>query len=175
VQTLPTSSRQLLYMALVLFAPLLLAAALIGWGPVKPGHTPTGTLVAACVVGAVALLFAAIVAACALRHAIGITPGALVVKHGMYTLKIDRAAVTSATVREIASVHDAGLSTRKNGAALLGYYSGWFWGRRGELVFCAVSTAPVHIVTFEGSAKCRQLVLSASPDVARAIAAWAAG
>lgn len=173
MNNLPTSRRQLLSLALVLLVPVLLSLALVCWAPPKPGQTPADTLIAAGIAGLVLMLMAAILAACALRHGIGITPEVLTVKHSMYTLKLARAAVTSATVRELPSMDAAGLAIRKNGTALFGYYSGWFWGTRGALVFCAVSTHPIYLVTFEGSAACRQLVLSASPEVARRIAAWA--
>lgn len=172
MKNIPTSPRQLVYMALTLFAPLLLTVALICWAPAKPGQTQADTLVAAGVVAGVVVLFAAILAVSAMRHAIDITPGALVVKHSMYTLTVNRADVTSVTVREIPAIADARLSTRKNGTALFGYYSGWFWDTRGALTFCAVSAHPIYMVTLEGNAPCRQLVLSASPEVARAIGAW---
>ena len=113
-----------------------------------------------------------------MRHTIAITPDAMTVRHSVYTLKLDRAAVTSATVRQIGAIDEAGLTTRKNGTAFCGYYSGWFWNAHGGMVFCAASvrpSQPLCVVTFEGRANCRQLVLSASPEVARAIAAWAAG
>jgi len=173
MKNLPTSPRQLVYLALTLFAPMVLSAALVAWAPAKPGHTPADTLIAGGVVAGVVLLLGAIMAAAAMRHAIEITPGAIVVRHSMYTLTLERAAVTSATVRAIASMDEAGLATRKNGTALFGYYSGWFWDKRGALTFCAASASPLYLVTLEGDAKCRHLVLSASPDIAHDIAAWA--
>lgn len=173
MKNLPTSPRQLLYLALSLLTPMLLSVALICWAPAKPGHTPNDTLIAVGVVVVIVLLFAAIVAAAAMRHAIDITPGAIVVRHSLYTLTLERAAVTSATVRAIDSIAEAGLTTRKNGMALFGYYSGWFRGRRGAPTFCAASATPLYLVTLEGDTKCRQLVLSASPGIARDIAAWA--
>jgi hypothetical protein len=152
---------------------MALSAALVAWAPAKPGHTPADTLMAGGVVAGVVLLLAAIMAAAAMRHAIEITPGAIVVRHSIYTLTLDRAAVTSATVRAIASIDEAELTTRKNGTALFGYYSGWFRDKRGALAFCAASATPLYLVTLEGDTKCRQLVLSASPEIARDIAEWA--
>lgn len=174
MKNIPTAPRQLVYMALTLFAPLLLTVALLCWAPAKPGQTHADMLVAAGVVGAVILLCAAILAVSAMRHAIDITPDALVVKHSMYTLTVNRADVTSVTVRELQSINEAGLSTRKNGTALFGYYSGWFGDTRGALTFCAVSAHPIYMVTLDGNAPCRQLVLSANPEIARAIGAWVA-
>ncbi|GAB2844717.1 hypothetical protein GCM10027277_10770 [Pseudoduganella ginsengisoli] len=170
---LPTSRRQLAYMALVLFAPVVLTVALVCWAPPKPGQTQADMWIAVGVVALLVVMMTAILSLSALRHAIDITPDTLVVKHSMYTLKLERAAVTSATVRELPSMDAARLSTKKNGTALFGYYSGWFWDTRSNLTFCAVSGQPVYLVAFEGSAKCRQLVLNASPEVAQRIAAWA--
>ena len=175
MNNIPTSPRQLLTFALVMLGPMVLAMAAICWAPAKPGHTPSDTWTAAVLVGAATLLLGALVAASAFRHAIVITPATLTVKHSVYTLTLSRADVTSATVRELRSIGEAGLTARKFGTAILGYYSGWFWGARGALTFCAVSATPLYLVTLEGSAPCRQLVLSAGPDIARDIAAWAAG
>ncbi|KAB8044627.1 hypothetical protein [Janthinobacterium aquaticum] len=60
----------------------------------------------------------------------------------------------------------------KNGVAAFGYYSGWFWGRHGELIFCALSKSPVYLVKFDGASKCRQLEISASPEMIRDIKQW---
>ncbi len=172
---IPVARRQLVHMALVMLGPLVLSIAAICWAPAKPGQTPSDSVVAFAIVGAVGLLLVALLAAAATRHTIAITPAAITVRHSVYTLQLHRGAVMSASVREIGSIGEAGLSTRKNGTAFSGYYSGWFWNLRGGLVFCAASARPLYLVTFEGHAQCRQLVLSASPEVARAIAAWAAG
>lgn len=174
MKNLPISSRQLLSMSMVMLAPLVLSVAVMYWAPAKPGHTPSDTWTAALVVGATALLLAGLVAASAFRHAIEITPDFVTVRHSVYTLKLARGDVTSVTVRELGSISEAGLTGRKFGTAIFGYYSGWFWGARGALTFCAVSATPVYLVTLEGKATCRQLVLSAGPDVARELAGWAA-
>lgn len=175
MRNLPISSRQLLFMSMVMLGPVVLSMAVMYWVPAKPGHTPSDNWTAALVLGVAALLLAGLVAASAFRHAIDIRHDLLTVRHSVYTLKLARADVTSVTVRELGSISEAGLTARKFGTAIFGYYSGWFWGARGALTFCAVSATPVYLVTVEGSAKCRQLVLSAGPDVARELAAWAAG
>ena len=169
---IPVSSRQILYLTLLTFAPLLLAFGVIAWAPSKPGQSDT---LAVWIVGAVSLLLLAMIATTVKRHAIEITGKALVIRHSMYTLRIERSAVVSASVREVGSLDQLGLSTRKNGIAAFGYLSGWFRGAQGDLTFCAISARPLYLITFNGSANCRRLAISASPDVVRAIEAWCAG
>lgn len=170
---IPVSSRQILYLTLVIFVPLLLAAGVIVWTPAKPGQSDSA--VAFGIVGAISALLLGMVIAAMKRHAIELTRDALVIRHSLYTLLIERNSVTSASVREVTSVDQLGLSTRKNGIAAFGYFSGWFRGAHGDLTFCAISKRPLHVIAFEGSAKCRRLAISASPEVARSIAAWSAG
>ena len=170
---IPVSSKQIRNLALIGFIPLALAVAVIFWAPPKAGQTASDAWLAAAIVGVIAIGLFGLIAVTAMRHSIDVTPAALVIRHSMYTLVMERSAVKSATVREIKSLDQLGLSTKKNGVAAFGYFSGWFRGTRGELTFCALSTWPAYLVTIEGDAKCRRIALSASPELARSIEAWA--
>lgn len=169
---IPLSARQVTYLTLVMFLPLLVAFAALAWAPPKPGQTPSDTQTAAWVVGTISLLLLGIVIAVVKRHTVELTSDTLVVRHSLYTLRLSRNAIVSASVRQVASVDELGLSARTNGVAAFGYLSGWFKGIRGDAVFCAISQQPVQLITFEGKTPCRSLAISASPDVARRIEQW---
>lgn len=171
---IPVSSRQMLYLALVIALPLVFSLAVLAWAPPKPGQSPSASIVAAGIVAAVALGLLGLFVAMMKRHAIEITRETLVVRHSLYTLSIERASVTAVSVQEVASVNQLGLSTKSNGIAAFGYFSGWFRAARGEPVFCAISARPLYLITFEGSTPCRQLAISTSLDVANRIAEWGA-
>ena len=126
----------------------------------------------AIMIGVIAVGVSGMLIAAAKRHVIELSQDLLVVKHSLYTLAVPRKEVASASIREVSSLDKIGLSTRKNGIVAFGYFSGWFWNTQGKLTFCAFSTLPVYLLTFEGSAKCRQLILGASPEMIRSIEAW---
>jgi hypothetical protein len=170
---LPVSSKQIVYLSLTVFIPLALALVVVFWAPSKPGQMRSDGALAAGIIAVIAIGLLSLIVTTAKRHVIEISRDTLVIRHSLYTLAIERSAVDSAKVREITSMDQVGLSTRKNGIAAFGYFSGWFWGRNGDLTFCALSKWPVYLITFEGSLKCRQLALSTSPEVARSIEAWA--
>lgn len=170
---IPVSLRQVFYLAFTIFMPLLLAAVLIIWVPSKPGQTGSDFVIAAGVLGIVSIVLLVLVVVVAHRHAVEIVDDAIVIKHSLYTLVLERNEVNLAHTSKVNSIDQLGLSTRKNGIAAFGYYSGWFWGAYGDLTFCAVSKWPVYLIKFEGSSKCRQIALSASPEVISSIENWA--
>lgn len=170
---LPVSWRHIMYLAATVFGPIVFSVGVILWTPPKPGSTESGNLVAASIVGFISLGLLAIIVATAKRRVIEISADSSVVKHSLYTLRIERSSVSSISVKEITGIEQIGLSTRKNGIAAFGYFSGWFHTMNGDPAFCAVSEWPVFLITFEGSLKCRHLALSASPPVVQSIAAWA--
>jgi hypothetical protein len=163
----PPSPRHVLLLALILFAPLALSLAALWFAAPRPGQAPL-------VLEIVLLAFAAIIVAVARRHSVEIAPDRLTVRHSLYTARIARSDVASLSVQELAAPHQLGLALRTNGIAAFGYLSGWFRRAGGGRTFCAVSRGPLYLVTFEGGARCKYLALSASPELARRIAAWAA-
>ena len=169
---IPVSSKQIVSLLLTVFIPLALAFLVVLWAPSKSVQTRSDEALAAWIVGGIAIALLSLIIAAAKRHFIEVLPDALTVRHSLYTLAIERSAVDSLEVREITSIDQLGLSTRKNGIAAFGYFSGWFRGAEGDLTFCALSRWPAYLITFEGSARCRQLALSTNPDVARSIEDW---
>jgi hypothetical protein len=161
----PPSLRQLLLLALILFTPLVFTFWAMSRSAPQPGALAT--------VGVVTVGFMAILYFVAARHAVDVTPERLTIRHSVYTLKIERSQVTGVSVRQADSVARLGLAIRTNGIAAFGYYSGWFRRSGNHKVFCAVSQGPLYLLDFEGSAKCRQLALSASPETIRRIEDWA--
>ncbi|WP_300755948.1 hypothetical protein [Janthinobacterium sp.] len=174
IHDVPVSRRQIVYLAAMIAIPLALAVSAIFFAPLKPGQTERSTFLGLGIVGLIVLIVGWMLMTAVLRHAIALHPDALVVKHSMYTFHILRSEISAIKVTPIDSVGQLGLALRKNGIAAFAYYSGWFWGRKNELIFCAISTYPVYLLTFDGTAKCRQLALSASPAVAERILQWAA-
>ena len=170
---IPTSPRQILCLALTIIAPLLFAAALVAWAPEKPGRQGGETLLAAAIIGFILVALLAMVVATARRHVVELNGDVLVIRHSVYTLTVNRRHITSADLDEVRSIEQLGLSTRKNGIAAFGYFSGWFQSTHGELTFCAISKAPLYLITFDGHVKCRQLAIGASAETARSIVAWA--
>lgn len=169
---IPVSPRQMLYLALTMFGPLLLTVALVSIAPVKAGQSGGSKGVAFAIVGTILFGLLAILVCAIRRRAVTITPESLIVRHSVYTLVVNRSEVNKVQIRQIASLDQLGLSTRKNGIAAFGYFSGWFWGLNGDLTFCAMSQWPVQLITFEGSIKCKHLALSAAPELARDIETW---
>ena len=109
---LPVSWRQIVYLALAVFVPLIFAAAVIAWAPPKPGNAESGKLLSAAVVGSIALGLMGIVVTTARRRVIEIGGEALTIRHSLYTLVLKRSEVRSMTIREVESVGELGLSIR---------------------------------------------------------------
>lgn len=170
---IPVSSKQIVCLSLTVFIPLALALIVVFWAPAEPGQMKSDGMLEAGILGAIAISLLGMIVATARRHTMELSRDMLVIRHSLYTLVIERSTVDLAKARAITSIDQLGLSTRKNGIAAFGYFSGWFRGVNGDLTFCALSKWPVYLITFEGSGKCRRLALSASPDVARSIEAWA--
>lgn len=160
----PPSPRQLWLLALVLFAPLALTIWLTLATSAK-----TGALVT---VGAVLAVFIVIFCCILWRYSVEVTPERLTVRHSLYTFSLARSDVTAVSVQELASPAQLGLVLRTNGIAGFGYLSGWFRRVGNHKAFCAVSQGPLWLLTFDGNASCRQLALSASPEVIRSIQQW---
>lgn len=152
--------RQIASLVLLTVGPLFLAMAAILWN--------RASLVGVAIILAVGLLVLGMIASVVMRHSVEVSGNALVVKHSMYTLRVERSALRA--VQHITSPEQLGLSTKKNGIAAFGYYSGWFSGTRNETIFCAVSTLPADVLSLEGHPKCQRLAISSNPLVA----AWAA-
>jgi hypothetical protein len=170
----PVARRQLMYLAAVTAIPLALTVLAIFFAPLKLGETERSIFLGLGIVGLVVLIIGWMLMTAVLRHTITLHADALVLKHSMYTFQLQRSEISAIKVSAIDSVEQLGLAIRKNGIAAFSYYSGWFWGRKNELIFCAVSTYPVYLISFEGTAKCRQLALSATPAMAERILKWAA-
>lgn len=164
----------MLYLALAFFVPVLFAVAVMTFAPAKTGQATGSNLVAQGIVLAVVLLLIGIFLATARRHVIEVTPDKLVVKHSLYTLVVQRSEVSGVRIRQITSMDQLGLSTRKNGIAAFGYFSGWFWGAHGKLMFCALSKLPVQLISFDTKGACKYLALSADAEMAHMIEQWAA-
>lgn len=161
----PPSARQVALLALIMLAPLGIAMAAIS----RTASTP-----ALVILGIALLVLAAILVFVMARHSVEVSPERLTVKHSLYTLAVERRAVGTVKIQQVRTIGCLGLAVRTNGIAAFGYLSGWFRTRDGSRAFCAVSQGPLYLVTFEGQAECRQLALSASPDIAAKIEAWAA-
>ena len=164
---IPVSARQMACLGLIMLVPVALAFIFVFLAPPKPGQGAP----AAAILGAVLLIIAGIFAAAVLRHGIEFRPGALTVRHSLYTLRVDRTDILD--IRPLQSLAELGLSTRTNGIAAFGYFSGWFRRARGERTFCAVSALPVYLITLKESVGTRYLALSAGPELARSLEAWA--
>lgn len=170
---IPVSSKQVTYLAILTLLPLALSFIAILWIPQKPGQSGSDDLLVLGIIGVIAAALLGMLVVTAKRHVIEFSRDTLVVKHSLYTFSLDSSDVESAKAREVISLDQIGLSTRKNGIAAFGYFSGWFWGAHGSLTFCASSRWPVYFVTFEGNMKCRQLAISTTPEMARSIELWA--
>jgi len=163
--TLPPSMRQVMLLALILITPLALVIAAMSHSGVNTAEFVLGALIA----GFLVLLYFVVT-----RHAVEISPERLTVRHSIYTVAIERSAISAAKVQQVRTAGCLGLAVRTNGIAAFGYLSGWFRTGDSRRAFCAVSQNPLYLVTFEGNPDCRQLALSADADVARQIEAWAA-
>ncbi|KQW87050.1 hypothetical protein ASC94_26860 [Massilia sp. Root418] len=171
---IPVLPRQLFYLAVTLIAPLVLTISLVILPPLKAGQGTDSRWVALGIAAAILTALTGVLFASAKRHEVELSEQLLVIRHSLYTLVVQRGAVKLATVRQVTSTDALELTSRKNGIALFGYLSGWFWSSNGALTFCAVSAMPAHVITFEGDAKCRKLILSASPETVQDILRWCA-
>jgi len=169
---IPVSARQILYLALTMFAPMLFTIGVVALVPAKSGQSASSEVMALTTVGVILVGLVSVLLATVSRRVVEIRPDLLVVKYSLYTLAVNRSDIKSVQVWKITSLNQLGLSTRKNGIAAFGYFSGWFCGLNGDLTFCALSKWPVYLVTFDGDVKCKQLAISASDDLARQIESW---
>lgn len=165
MSTFPPSLRQVALLALIMLAPLGVAIAAVA----RSASTPTLVIL-----GGVLLIFIGILYFVTARHTVEVRPGRLIVRHSLYTLAIDRSAVSAVKVQQVRTNGCLGLAVRTNGIAAFGYLSGWFRTGDSSRAFCAVSQGPLYLVTLEGNPDCRYLALSADADVARQVEAWAA-
>ncbi|XLZ69335.1 hypothetical protein ABT364_22805 [Massilia sp. SR12] len=163
--TFPPSARQAWLMALILFAPL----GIVLWLMLTASHGNAGVVVVGVTLAGLMVLMYFILT----RYSVLITPEHLVVRHSVYTLKLARSEVKAVSACQVASLDDLGLILRTNGVAGFGYLSGWFRRVGNRKTFCAVSQGPLWLLNIEGSAKCQQLALSASPETIRRIEDWA--
>lgn len=171
---LPISMRQVVKLALLLCAPLILSMAvvLLAWPKQGQAHGGLAVPVGLIVVTVIGLL--GIVVAMMGRRVVGISPSTLHVKHSLYTLAIDKSSVTTISVCEVQSLADLGLAKKTNGIAAFGYRSGWFRRKQGDSIFCAVSTGPMYLIALGGHGKYRHLALSANVELIRRIEMWGA-
>lgn len=160
----PPSSRQVWLLALIMLLPLGIAIAIVSRSAAPP---------VLAILGAALLVLVVILFFVMSRHTVEVGPERLTVRHSLYTLSIDRSAVSAAKIQQVRTISCLGLAVRTNGIAGFGYRSGWFRTNDSSRAFCAVSQGPLYLVTFEGFADCRQLALSANADIAGKIAAWA--
>lgn len=163
--TFPPSARQAWLLALILFAPL----GIVFWLMLTAAHGSAGLVVVGATLAGLAVVMYFILS----RHSVAIAPDQLVVRHSIYTLKLARSEVKAIGACQVASLDDLGLVLRTNGVAGFGYLSGWFRRVGNGKTFCAVSQGPLWLLNIEGSAKCQQLALSASPETIRRIEDWA--
>lgn len=114
----------------------------------------------------------AVLASIGLRRSIKLTDDCLVVRHSFYRIEIRKSHISKVTCEKCDDVTTLYLSSKKNGIAGFGFYSGWFHDRQGELVFCAISSLPTYRFVFAGDVQCRSVVLSCSSDMANKIFQW---
>jgi len=164
--TFPPSLRQVALLALIMLAPLGIAIAAVA----RSASTPTLVIL-----GIVVMVFVVILYFVTARHTVEVRRERLIVRHSLYTLAIDRSAISAAKVQQVRTNNCLGLAVRTNGIAAFGYLSGWFRTGDSSRTFCAVSQGPLYLVTLEGNPDCRYLALSADAGIAAKIEAWAAG
>lgn len=164
-ETIPFNGAHGVRLALAFGIPALVP---LGFATAAPAKSVTALAAAAlCIVIGVLAIGVLL-----LRRSVEIAGEELRVRHGFYSWRIGRTAIGRVETRELAKARDLPLSLKRNGVAIFGLYSGWFYGARGEDVFCAVSAQPVFVFRFSGVGKSRTLAISCSSAMAAAITAW---
>lgn len=164
--------------------PLVLLMLMIGAPPIaaifiiKPNLLSAAPTTPDTVVGVVACLIclgitAAVAFFMVTRRAVQLFGDTLVIKHSFYTFKINKTQARGVEVDEVQSYKELGISIKTNGIAAFGYLSGRFRSRSGKRMFCAVARFPAFRFQFDGNARCPQLALSCSREMAAAIRDWA--
>lgn len=165
--------RQVVSLGLLVALPFLASAVGIAALSGERGNaSPDLNLVIAlsllCVLVAGGLMLAIVA-----RRSIVLAPDKLTVKHSFYTLDIVRSDASGAQVKRLHERREIGISTKRNGVAAFGFYSGWFFADGGKPCFCAVSALPVYAVYLPNNAECAVLAISCTEEMAEALREWA--
>ncbi|NHZ65612.1 hypothetical protein [Massilia genomosp. 1] len=157
----------------MLFAvPLLLTTGFYFLTPHTTTPTATETGFVSGMLIASALLGLLVCTSMFIRHSVELTADALVIKHAFYTFRVERACIQGAVITRSGDMSSLAMSTKRNGIAAFGYYSGWFKVAHGERAFMAISGAPVVMLRFTGHPKCALLAVSGSATLEAELAAW---
>ncbi|UOD28626.1 hypothetical protein INH39_24735 [Massilia violaceinigra] len=171
---IPTSNKQVFLIGMLIAVPLLLATFVYYLTPHQtvPDAMETGLVGAILVTSG---LFALVLCASMLmRHSVDLGADAIVVRHAFYTFRLARADIRASAIERLPDVRSLGITTKRNGIAAVGYYSGWFNASKGERVFMAVSGVPLVVLRFTGHPKCSVLAMSSSGSLETDLAAWLA-
>ena len=166
----PPTRRQTILLALLLVVPIVVAAVTVA----SLGAGNTEDLVTAWVLAALGVVLLAMVCGSMLgRRSLTIGDDAIVVRHSLYTLRIERADAGALRVTPLRDMAWLATAYRRLGTAAFGYLSGWFRLSMAADGFCAVSQGPLYQVDFQRGGRPAVLVLSCDSATADQITRWA--
>lgn len=169
---IPTSNKQVVLIGMLFAVPLLFATGFYFLTPHAKAPTAIETGFVSGMLIASAMLGLLVCTSMLLRHSVALTADALVVRHAFYTFRLERARIQGPGITRSADVTSLAISTKRNGIAAFGYYSGWFNVAHGERAFLAISGAPIVVLRFTGHPKCSVLAVSGGAILEAELAAW---
>jgi hypothetical protein len=172
-ENIPISLKQVLFVGLLFVMPILLAAIGTFGFPESHQSSKEELWFSTTVLIAAAIISIVVCRSMITRRSVELTEEYILVKHTFYTFQVHWRDIHSVTVSRTSDVPDLKISTKKNGIAAFGFYSGWFNADYGELVFLAISVPPILVIRFAGHPKCSAVALSCSSAMEAGIRAWA--
>lgn len=169
---IPTSDKQVFLIGMLIAVPLLLTTFFYYLTPHKQAPSALETGLVGGILVASGLFALVLCASMRMRHSVELGADAIVVKHAFYTLRLARGKIQAPAIERLPDVRSLGITTKRNGIAAFGYYSGWFNASKGERVFMAVSGTPLVVLRLAGHPKCSVLALSSSGSLEADLAAW---
>lgn len=169
---IPTSKKQVFLTGMLFAVPLLLATGFYFLTPHAKAPTAMETGFVSGMLIASALLGLLVCTSMLTRHSLEFNADVLVVRHAFYTFRLERARIQGPVIARSADLTSLPISTKRNGIAAFGYYSGWFNVAQGKRAFLAISGAPIVVLRFTGHPTCSLLAVNGNAALEAELAAW---
>lgn len=174
-ESLPLIAGQLIKISVLISTPILVSAAGIFFFPGSNNARPSDVWLSISLLMLSVVIVGGLLISLLRRHEIILTDACLIIKHSFYTAQFDRQNIKGADITSVDNVNLLGISTKRNGIAAFGVFSGWFYAERGDICFCAITSMPVYNFRFKGALKAPLLAVSCSSEMSEAIRVWSAG
>lgn len=171
INNIPTSYRQVFFIFLLVTIPILFSAYVL-FLPIGDRVNANDAKVGVGLLVLSGVLSFAVCGSMLTRRSFSISDNSLQIKHTFYSVDLNRRELKNIQISEITESISSYISTKRNGVAAFGFYSGWFNGQYGKGIFCAVSRKPIYLLEFEGHNKLSAVLLSCNVEGFQALTEW---